>query len=175
MEEHKLTKPVVDMVEPQVQQSVEPKPEPQQEIKIEPQQPPTFDIEKIRSVLKALEKSQTRWCAETVDDAEDMWQEIPGLLDWAVNELRVALNLPVFVYKAVYGIPGREVDVTRFLQVYKSSNQIRIRTVVTNTNFKCDPVPGIAKRLVVTYSYGETNKKELFAEGIHVSIDIDLV
>lgn len=134
-----------------------------------------FDVEKIRGVLKALEKSQTRWCTETVDDAEEMWLEIPGLLDWAVDELRTALNMPVFAYKAVYGIPDKEVDVTRFLQVYRSPKQIRIRATASNANFKCDPAPGRCKRLVITYSYGETNKREFFAEGTQVYLDVELV
>ena len=36
------------------------------------------------NVLKSMKESQKRWCADEVDDAEEMWSEYPGFLDWAV-------------------------------------------------------------------------------------------
>lgn len=38
----------------------------------------------LEKVLVFMKESQKHWCADTVDDAEEMWTEYPYFLDWAI-------------------------------------------------------------------------------------------
>lgn len=42
-------------------------------------------------VLERLKAAQKRWCAEEMDDAEEMWSDIPELLDEVVPKMEQAL------------------------------------------------------------------------------------
>lgn len=42
------------------------------------------EVAKLQVVLKSLKKQQERWCGKEVDDPEDMWSDIPEMLDEVV-------------------------------------------------------------------------------------------
>lgn len=42
-------------------------------------------------VLDCLKEAQERWCAKEVDDAEEMWSDIPEMLDAVVPKMEKAL------------------------------------------------------------------------------------
>jgi hypothetical protein len=43
-------------------------------------------------VLERLKNAQKRWCAEEMDDAEEMWSDIPEMLDEIVPMMEKALE-----------------------------------------------------------------------------------
>jgi hypothetical protein len=45
----------------------------------------------LAKILSTLKTARDRWCAEEVDDAEEMWIEIPEMLDEIVPELESTL------------------------------------------------------------------------------------
>ena len=42
-------------------------------------------------VLERLKAAQKRWCAKDMDDPEEMWSDIPELLDEVVPKMEQAL------------------------------------------------------------------------------------
>lgn len=51
------------------------------------------DIGPLFEILDRLKEAQKRWCAETVDDAEEMWMDIPEMLDEIVPKMESALHM----------------------------------------------------------------------------------
>ncbi len=47
----------------------------------------------LERILEKLQKARERWCAETVDDPEEMWLEVPELLDDIVPKLEEVVRL----------------------------------------------------------------------------------
>lgn len=41
-------------------------------------------MEKLKGLLEELKVAQKRWCAEEVDDAEEMWIEYPDFINRAI-------------------------------------------------------------------------------------------
>lgn len=144
----KITDPIIKPVEPIIKPVEKP-----------------IDVEGIKKVLKSLEGLQDDWCKECIDDPEEMMQDLPGVFKGLVDQMRRCLNMPVFEYSAVYGVPGKEIDVTKYLEVYETSKSVKIKIYASNAYFKCDPAPHVVKRLALTYSYGDTKKTEEYAEG----------
>jgi len=112
-------------------------------------------IEKrLKEILEELKKARKRWCRETVDDAEDMWSEIPELLAYAVPAMEEALELPSSVLEinsAMYGTDNVLKNVTDAVKEYVVGDHLELK--VDNSNLGGDPVPGQVKTLTVTYSY----------------------
>ena len=50
------------------------------------------DIEALRGVLKEMQELRDRWCAEEIDDAEEMWVDIPEFLSRAVPAMEAAIG-----------------------------------------------------------------------------------
>jgi hypothetical protein len=46
---------------------------------------------KVEEVLAKLKKLQEAWCADEVDDPEDLMNDIPEFIDYAVDALTEAL------------------------------------------------------------------------------------
>jgi predicted RNase H-like HicB family nuclease len=45
----------------------------------------------LMEVLERLKEAWKRWCKEEVDDAEEMWSDIPEMLDEIVPKMEKAL------------------------------------------------------------------------------------
>lgn len=41
-------------------------------------------MDSVKDVIKSMQESRERWCADEVDDPEEMWVEYPSFLEWAV-------------------------------------------------------------------------------------------
>ena len=124
--------------------------------------------DKIKEVLVSLEQSRNRWCAEEVDDAEGMYDEIPSLLEYSVRTLREALGMPVFeILEAQYGTDDIFIDVSDKIEIYENSKSVKLKCCVNNS-LGCDPAPGVKKRLKLVLKYGEIIRTQLFDEGNNV-------
>jgi hypothetical protein len=107
---------------------------------------------KLKEVLTALTKSRDRWCAECVDDSEDMFTEIPELLSYAVQTMEEALGLPsstLVIDSAMYGTDLVLRNVTSTVKDLVVGDHLELR--VDNGILGGDPVPGSVKTLTVTY------------------------
>ena len=105
-------------------------------------------------IYEELVKLRKRWCAEVVDDAEDMWEDIPPFLDYATVTLGGVLGLlpkpKLKIISAFYGKENQEKEVTKLLYQY-ISNDSKIEVYVDNNTFNGDPCPSFKKTLTVTY------------------------
>jgi hypothetical protein len=113
-----------------------------------------MDREALINLLEELKALRRRWCAESVDDEEDMWTEIPAFLDRAVPEMEKALGIPpstLVIDEAIYGTEDTVRDVIDFVREAVILDSLHIK--VDNRNLGGDPVPGQAKTLTVTYQY----------------------
>jgi hypothetical protein len=74
----------------------------------------------------------------------------------------------VQILQASYGVPGRQIDVTRTLQgmVNQGTSQIR----VSNETFGTDPAPGQPKRLFLVYNYRGQQRSMTFNENDELRI-----
>jgi hypothetical protein len=52
------------------------------------------DRDVLIEILETLKAAQRRWCAEEVDDAEEMWSDVPEMLDEIVPKMERVLNQP---------------------------------------------------------------------------------
>ena len=107
---------------------------------------------KLKEVLETLKESRNRWCAECVDDSEDMLTEIPGLLTYAVQVMEEALGLPpstLEIDSAMYGTENILRNVTSTVEGLIAGDRLEI--LVDNGILGGDPVPGYKKALTVTY------------------------
>ena len=51
-----------------------------------------MNMKDLEAVLSRMKKAQERWClAEIVDDPEEMWEEYPKFLDWAIPILEKSI------------------------------------------------------------------------------------
>jgi hypothetical protein len=50
------------------------------------------DEDRLLRVLERLQRARARWCAEAVDDPEEMWMDIPEMLDVVVPEMESVLK-----------------------------------------------------------------------------------
>ncbi len=41
----------------------------------------------LKDLLKELKESQKHWCAESVDDAEEMWEEYPQFIEATIPKI----------------------------------------------------------------------------------------
>ena len=125
--------------------------------------------EKIKEVLVPLEQSRNRWCAEEVDDTEEMCNEIPSLLEYSVRALREALGMPVFeILEAQYGTDDVFIEISDKIEIYENSKSVKLKCCVKNSSLGCDPVPGVKKRLKLVFNYGEIVRTQFFDEGNNV-------
>lgn len=108
---------------------------------------------KLKKVLEALTKSRDRWCAECVDDSEDMLTEIPDLLCYAVRSMEEALGLPLSTMVIDSAMYGTELVLRNVTQTVESliGTAKYMELQVDNGILGGDPVPGSVKTLTVTY------------------------
>ncbi len=51
-------------------------------------------MDDLRAVLEAMKKAKARWCdAKEVDDPEEMFEEYPEFLNWAIPIVEKSLKL----------------------------------------------------------------------------------
>lgn len=50
-------------------------------------------LKDLTEVFKQLSAARRRWCAEVIDGAEEMWSDIPEMLDAIVPKMEAALAL----------------------------------------------------------------------------------
>ena len=117
-----------------------------------------LDIRVLRDILDEMKKLRDHWCAEEVDDAEEMWTEIPPFLAMAVPAMEKALGdaysiPPLEIISAKYGANGTYIDVTEKLKAngFKTFDSIEIK--ISNAIFG-DPIFGYIKELIVQYKLG---------------------
>lgn len=134
-----------------------------------------MDLEALKEVYTRMEELRKRWCAEEdIDDAEEMWQDIPPFLDWAAPAMGRALGLlppPLLVItEAYYGCSTTFIDVKNLV----SDMVIKERSLslnVLNTTFKKDPCPGLAKKLKLFFMDHQEKKYLEIPEGMRVIIE----
>jgi hypothetical protein len=44
-------------------------------------------MDELLKILEAMKSARQRWCADVVDDPEDMFLEYPEFLNWAIPSL----------------------------------------------------------------------------------------
>ena len=128
--------------------------------------------QKLKELLEEYRKARRRWCAEEVDDGEEMWSEMPPLIERTVDVLEEVLNLPPSSLKinmAFYGTEAKLVDVTGIIQ--KSTIVNKLKFLVDNRCLGGDPVPGAPKTLTVTYTYQGVMDTVSAAEQQYLIID----
>ena len=52
-----------------------------------------INLDVLEDIYKELEEMKKRWCSSTIDDPEDMWQQIPEFLSHASVRMGRALEL----------------------------------------------------------------------------------
>jgi hypothetical protein len=128
--------------------------------------------QKLKELLEEYIKARKTWCAEEVDDGEEMWSEMPPLIEHTVSVLEEVLNLPPSSLKinvAFYGTEAKFVDVTDILQ--KNTFVNKLKFLVDNKYLGGDPVPGAPKTLTVTYTYQRETNTVSTAEHQYLIID----
>jgi hypothetical protein len=139
---------------------------------------PEINMDALRRVYEGLRDLKDRWAPDddrSVDDAEDMWVEVPEFLRWAVPEMGIALGLlepPKFHLKsAVYGGMNRTIDVTETVRSKTINGKIEIQ--VLNTVFGCDPDINQKKVLKVEYLTNSKLKQVIVEEGEWFRVDVE--
>jgi hypothetical protein len=128
----------------------------------------------LKNFLKDLKEAQKRWCSDCVDDPEEMNEEYPDWIDTLVPKIEDLLGIPnsgLKIIHADYGSDNNFRDVTKILQENCYYNSLQL--TVNNYTMKCDPSPGAAKRLEVTYTYNGVEKKETIPEGQTLNIEVN--
>jgi hypothetical protein len=108
----------------------------------------------LKNVLESLQIQRKFWCAECVDDPEDMMNGLPDLFTRLVSEMEEALGLPCSVLRitsAMYGAKGRFKDVTDIIENNVVEDHLEMR--VDNSTLGGDPAPGVVKTLEIYYNY----------------------
>lgn len=135
------------------------------------------EVDDLVRVYESIEEMRKRWGSsnEEIDDAEEMWTDIPPALDsWADDLGRVMGLLPppaLVIHKAEYGDPTAvtKKDVTdRIRDLVIDDKQLSMR--VDNMTLGGDPAPNKPKRLVVTYTIDRQSKTDIVPEGMSLEI-----
>ena len=115
-----------------------------------------IDMVVLQDIYKDLEQMKKRWCSDTIDDPEDMWQQIPEFLSHASVRMGRALELlpqPVLkIISASYGNKLQTKDVTKLLYQYMNDDSSKLEVFVCNNDMNGDPCPGLKKTLKVVYA-----------------------
>ena len=102
---------------------------------------------KLKEVLETLKKARKPWCRECVDDPEDLMQEIPGLLTYAVQTLEDALGLPPSTLEIDSAMYGTELVLRNVTQTVEDLVvEDRLEILVDNGILGEIPCPGLRKR-----------------------------
>ena len=119
----------------------------------------------LRELYSDLKKAQKRWCnSESIDDAEEMWEEYPELIDRYVSEIEEVLEIPstnLKIISAIYGDGSLIKDVKSILESKIEFNKLSIQVI--NSNMGKDPAPNRVKRLKVVYVY-DNKQNEIIIE-----------
>jgi len=113
-----------------------------------------INVDSLKSILEELKSLRSRWCSECVDDAEEMWEQIPGFLSDSVPLMEEALCLPysispLTIISAKYGANDTYIDVTK--QIVDLATTYFIEDTIRNKLFPTDPIFGVKKELIVVY------------------------
>ncbi|MEI7948324.1 MAG: discoidin domain-containing protein, partial [bacterium] len=79
------------------------------------------------------------------------------------THVRATPKIPLEIKKAVYGVPGREADVTELIRTQVATGQAFKAGI---SLFKVDPAPGVNKRLRVEYSLDGKDNALSVGEGL---------
>jgi len=123
------------------------------------------DLELLIQVYEQLVKLKQRWIpinnkeeAIDVDDAEQMWTDVPEALEWMVPQMGIALGLieppKLQIMRAVYfGSTNKTVDVIKIIRQHIKDNKIELQ--ITNNVMDGDPEFGVVKILQIDYIYND--------------------
>jgi hypothetical protein len=136
-----------------------------------------IDLKSLNEIYEGLKKLKEKWAPDDgrdIDDAEEMWMEIPNFLNWAVPTMGIALDLiqppKIEIVSAIYESERKNIDVTEKIRSSINKNAIEIQ--ILNTTFNHDPDYGQKKNLRVEYKINGESKTEIVLEGQWLRIGV---
>jgi len=138
---------------------------------------PDINTEAIKRIYEELKELKSHWAPDDgrdIDDAEEMWTEVPEFLRRAVPEMGLALGLVdypgLYISYARYESEREGYDVTELLRSNVKSDKLEMQ--VLNTILGRDPDYGQKKNLRVEYRLNGDFKEVCIPEGQWLRIGV---